>query len=92
LKSSRTRSASALSLLLIFGCQARDTNESRPSAPEAARAKPQAPLPPPAPPPAPGGAVQVPTEEDFEEEASQKITSKNLEEELDRLEKELEGK
>jgi hypothetical protein len=31
----------------------------------------------------------VPTEADFEEEAAQQITNKNLEEELDKLEREL---
>jgi hypothetical protein len=53
-----------------------------PSAPPAA---------PPAPaPPAPAPeADPVPTEADFEEEAAQQITNKNLEEELDKLEREL---
>ncbi len=31
----------------------------------------------------------VPTEQDFEDEAQQKVSSKNLEEELDKLEKEI---
>ncbi|HWA75130.1 MAG TPA: hypothetical protein VG937_22485 [Polyangiaceae bacterium] len=34
-------------------------------------------------------AEPVPTEADFEEEAAQQITNKNLEEELDKLEREL---
>jgi hypothetical protein len=45
--------------------------------------------PPPAPPPAPPELPAVPTEADFEEEALQQITNKNLEEELDKLEREL---
>lgn len=46
------------------------------------------PLPPPPPPAAPEPAP-VSTEADFEEEAAQQITNKNLEEELDKLEREL---
>jgi hypothetical protein len=47
---------------------------------------------PPAPPPPPPAAPEPPpvsTEADFEEEAAQQITNKNLEEELDKLEREL---
>jgi hypothetical protein len=43
----------------------------------------------PAPPVPVAEAEPVPTEADFEEEAAQQITNKNLEEELDKLEREL---
>lgn len=56
---------------------------------EAAPAVSAAPTPPPAPAPSVVEAPPVPTEADFEEEAAQQITNKNLEEELDKLEREL---
>jgi hypothetical protein len=34
-------------------------------------------------------SADIPTEQDFEEEAEQKITAQNLDEELDKLEKEI---
>jgi hypothetical protein len=76
----------ACSTLAIVACRdkeaAKETGEIPvvPSAPV---------LPPPPPPPAAPELPAPPTEEDFEEEASQQITSKNLEQELDKLEREL---
>ena len=40
-------------------------------------------------PTAPADSADIPTEEDFEAEAERRITSKNLEAELDKLEKEI---
>jgi hypothetical protein len=73
--------------VLAFGCKKSSESDARPAASSSAAAPIQSvaarPSLVPAEPP------EVPTEEDFEEEASQQITSKNLEDELDKLEKEL---
>lgn len=76
---------SACSTLAFVACRDKE-------APKETAEIPVVPTAPPPPPPAPPAAPELPappTEEDFEEEAAQQITSKNLEQELDKLEREL---
>jgi hypothetical protein len=76
---------------LVLACQSQapaPPAESKPASPAAAPAAPVAIAPAVAPEPE-IDLESLPAEEDFEEEAELKITSKNLEQELQQLEKEL---
>jgi len=71
-----------LALLLLPSCEKKETPAQSTAAPSAA--------------PVAAGSGQpgsdgegLPTEEDFEDEAEQKISAQNAEEELDKLEKEI---
>jgi len=80
----------AFALLIAFGCA-----KSEPPPPPAAEPAPPpvasvAPAPPP-PSPAATAAAEIPTEEDFEEEAGRELTATNLEAQLDALEKEIQS-
>jgi hypothetical protein len=71
-------------LLLVAACE----KQEPPAPPE------PAPEPPPAattaaPAPAPSAESDLPTEEDFEEEAAKQVTAANLDAQLDALEKEI---
>jgi hypothetical protein len=74
----------ALSLALVSACES-----SSPPAPAPESKSPPPPLPAAAAPPAVADRDAVPTEEDFEDEATSQITSANLEAKLDQLEKEV---
>ncbi len=67
--------------LLAFGCQKKDKTEGTTSTPTTAAA------------PATSAVASaddaIPTEEDFEDEAEQKVTAQNADDELDKLEKEI---
>ena len=69
---------------LLAGCKDKEAPKESTEPPPVVSAAPTLPTPVPIP-----EAAPVPTEADFEEEAAQQITNKNLEEELDKLEREL---
>lgn len=83
------KSAVALTLLLCLACS-RAPNEQRPEN-DSGKAVPT--LPPPAVSEAPSAenAAPVLTPEDAEEDAAHRITERNLESELDRLEREIQA-
>jgi hypothetical protein len=75
---------SSLALLVTVGCkQEQPTPET--TAPETPQAETPAAVAPAA------GEMDIPTPEDFEEEATEDITVENMEQELDRLEAEIGG-
>jgi hypothetical protein len=80
-------------LVALAGCSKKKSEPSPvpPAPPAAAEDAPvqRASATPPAPDPEP---PELPTESDFEQEASEKITGSNLERELDQLERELIGR
>ena len=84
----------AAALLSLAGCNKKSENPPpSPSTPPAAAPAAGSGSAAPAPAPAAGSAaaakVDVPTEQDFEEEATNKITDKNVESEVGALEKQL---
>jgi hypothetical protein len=81
----------AVTALLALGC---DRKSDPPPPPTPTVEAPTTQIPPPgspvtAPTAGPAAQVEVPTEEDFEEEAEREITAENLEAELDKLEREI---
>lgn len=73
----------AVLLLLAAGCAKDPPPPAEPApAPEPTPAAP-------APAPAPTAESDIPTEEDFEEEAAKEVTAANLDAQLDALEKEI---
>lgn len=85
--SRHTLGALTLSLVLAQGCA-----KSEPPAPAAEPTPtPVASVAPVAPPPSPEPVAEIPTEEDFEEEAGRELTAANLDAQLDALEKEIQS-
>lgn len=76
----------ALGCVLLVGCQKAEKNEP---ATTSAPATPQAQTPTPSASTASAEDDSIPTEEDFEDEAEQKISAQNADDELDKLEKEI---
>ncbi len=72
---------SALLLLAVVGCSKKDNANAAPAGAQgsAAAASPAASV----------ADSQIPTEEDYEEEAAQKVTAQNMDDQLDQLEKEI---
>ncbi len=67
-------------LLGAIGCSKKKTSNTSPTSADSAAAA------------SPASSVndsQIPTEEDFEEEAAQKVTAQNMDDQLDKLEKEI---
>lgn len=85
---SKTLALGVLGLsLALVGCE-----EKKEPAPAAAPAKPAAEVKPVAQKaPEPVALDSIPTEEDFEEEAQKEVTAENLDQQLDSLEKEIQG-
>jgi hypothetical protein len=83
----RTRILGCLALLALSLAACKE--KEAPTEPAEVAPPVSAPALPPPPPPAPPEPAPPSTEADFEEEADQQITNKNLEEELDKLEREL---
>jgi hypothetical protein len=79
----------SLALLLLGGCS-RSSTDTAPTpastAPSVVTSSPSL-----APPPATTDPVAIPTPEDLEEDSAHRITEKNLESELDRLEREIQA-
>jgi hypothetical protein len=77
--------------LAATACKKKEEAEELPTPlPSTAPVQPAAPAPTPEPAPvATAEAQEIPTAEDFEEEAAEDITPNNMEDELDKLEKEI---
>lgn len=75
--------------LLACACENKDKAPESKPAPEPVASAPAAPPPPAAPPQVDLSKAEAPTEADFEADAEQSISAKNLDQELDKLEKEI---
>jgi hypothetical protein len=82
----RTACILAVAALALGGCKKEAQSDEAAATAQTAQQIPAATAP-----AEPAVEEQIPTEEDFEEEALEEINSGNLEEELDKLEKEIKG-